>query len=255
MDTHHDDESLVQVLLTLRAAEGSFLPDELLWAAPVEAGEGGGTYRLLHPAIEAPLTLDDVVTCRLDGHGRLRIVEVDEPAPRMHTGLAVPAGTHSAVIEQLVAAWGETWNCLSWVFGPLVLTAWPTTMDVYAVDAVLIADVDSRPGWEVIGLAEPHERTTAMLAGLVDFDLVVAPPASTEDGYWAADDATWARLGVTESEALTEIQALAASHPRVVPAIRAGMHQDVLLLMSRLAHPDPANLPPLDRPLFERTGG
>lgn len=88
-----NDQDLVQVLITPRSSDGFPSSDEPVWATPEKAGEGGGTYRLVHPALDVPLTLDDVVTCRLDGHGRLRVVGVETPARRMHTGVVVAPGT------------------------------------------------------------------------------------------------------------------------------------------------------------------
>ncbi|PKW25722.1 hypothetical protein [Phycicoccus duodecadis] len=249
-----NDQDLVQVLITPRSSDGFPSSDEPVWATPEKAGEGGGTYRLVHPALDVPLTLDDVVTCRLDGHGRLRVVGVETPARRMHTGVVVAPGTDPDDVTSLAAGWSERWGSLSWIVGDLVLTAWPTDMDVDAVDAVLVTDVDSRDGWEVIGLAEPHERTTGALRGLVDFELDVTAPPGHEDGYWAAEDPEWARLGVTSPDVIAAIQSLAASHPRVVPAIRAGLHRDVLTLLRRLSTRDATTLAPLSGPLFTPTG-
>jgi len=193
--------------------------------------------------------MDDVVVCRLDGRSRLQVVAVDSPAARMHTAIVAPPGVTLEEIESLVMPWTSDTDGYTWFTHRLLVTTWATGMTVEEVDAVLVADIDSKPEWRVLGLAEPHERTTEALTHLVDFDLDTGPTQVHEDGYWAADDPTWELLGVTDPDQLAAIQTLAATDPRIVPAIHAGQHADVLILIERLNTP-PGELARLERPLF-----
>jgi hypothetical protein len=62
----------------LPAAEG-------LWAEPVDAHEGGGTYRLANNACLVPLAAGDLVRAELDGHGSLQVTDLVEPVPALLT--------------------------------------------------------------------------------------------------------------------------------------------------------------------------
>jgi hypothetical protein len=66
-----------QLRLRLRFVGRADLPDtEDLWAEPVDAHDGGGTYRLLNTSFVVPLGAGDTVRAAIDGRGRLQIVAV-----------------------------------------------------------------------------------------------------------------------------------------------------------------------------------
>src|SRR5512134_3634622 len=74
------------VKLRLRFKESEDLPEaEGMWAQPVDAHDGGGTYRLANTSFFVALATGDTVRAALDGHGALQIVDIVAPCDRVLT--------------------------------------------------------------------------------------------------------------------------------------------------------------------------
>ena len=95
-----------QLRLRLRFVARADLPDtEDLWAEPVDAHDGGGTYRLLNTSFVVPLGAGDTVRAAIDGRGRLQIVDIVRPCDRV---LTVTGHEDSVSTEDLQRLWDKT---------------------------------------------------------------------------------------------------------------------------------------------------
>lgn len=240
---------MVKVRMRFRQDEDDSLPDgESMWATPLRADDGGGTYRLENSSFFAPLRVGDVVRAELDGYSCLQVVGIDvlEPGPLSY--VEYPEEEATEVVKAVADSWagqGATW---SEGMPPFLVTAWGEEVTAGQVRQVLAAGI--RPGWRVQHVLDLGERRE-WAEDVIDFELDRSAPPSVETvDYWAADDAEWSRLGVVEPERLAYLQVLAAEDPRVLATIRAGRHADVLTYVERLQAPDPRVLPPLDGPLL-----
>ena len=62
--------------------DGVMLDAENLWAEPVDANPGGGTYRLTNVGLFIPFAPGDVVRAQINGHSRLAVVGVESLSDR-----------------------------------------------------------------------------------------------------------------------------------------------------------------------------
>ena len=243
----HDD--LVKLRVRYRPGEG--LPDsETLWAAPVSAGEGGGTYRLENNLFLTPLAAGDVVRAELDGHGMLQVTDVVEPAPVWLTMVAVPVDMTADDVRAMIDRWSERGARWSEGHGRFVTTVWQEDLDEDGVEAALRRDLEAgRAEWLLS--AGPADRTRDAVGEDVDFELDRTAPESVKTDYWAADDPYWREHGLDDPDYLAFVQTLAGEDARVARALERGQQDRVVTYVERITASDPRELRPLDGPLFD----
>lgn len=100
-----ENETPVKVLVRLR---GGGPQAEGLWAAPVDASDAGGTYRLANNGFLCPLVIDDVVEAWLDGDSRLQVTGVRERGGRRGWLIRFADGVDKTTIQGLVDEWSST---------------------------------------------------------------------------------------------------------------------------------------------------
>lgn len=239
------------VRLRLRFKDGDDLPaGEGMWGEPLDAHDGGGTYRLLNSSFMVPLAAGDTVRAAVDGHGRLQIVDVVQTCDRILTVTGYDDTVGEDEAQRIADAWTE--GTEGWTEGTngLLYTIWPLGMPLTEVDEVLRAWIGSRPGWEWHATAQPADRRRDQHEE-IDFELELDVPPPPETDYWAPEDPVWVERGVTEPEVLAYIQRLAGEDPRVAATLKNGKHDNVLRYMERLTAEDPWSLPPLDEALLD----
>src|SRR3712207_6416216 len=103
-------DDLVKVRVRLKPDEEDEGPVESLWAEPLDAHEGGGTFRLENNSFMAPLAAGDVVRAELDGDGVLQVTALVESGGGVVT-LFEPADWDG--VEAMLERWreaGATWS-------------------------------------------------------------------------------------------------------------------------------------------------
>ncbi len=244
--TRQPEDELVKVRLrlTLDGAPGG----ESLWAKPVDAHEGGGTYRVGNNAFFASLMVGDVVRAELDGYSRLQVTGIEHLWAGMRSCVEYPDDTSSDLIQSTADSWKERGAVFTEGGANLLTTNWPEELTAAAVRSLLAETVPS--DWTVHEVDDEATRAQ-LLPDEPDFELVRSDLEATGPvDYWAADDPGWAAVGVTDPGALAYLQTLAVADARVLATIRAGQHQNVLRYLERLTEPDPRTLPPLEGPLL-----
>ena len=94
--------------LRLRFVARADLPDtEDLWAEPVDAHDGGGTYRLLNTSFVVPLGAGDTVRAAIDGRGRLQIVDIVRPCDRVLTVTGHEDSVSTEDAQEVAQGWTE----------------------------------------------------------------------------------------------------------------------------------------------------
>lgn len=234
---------------------------ENLWATPVEATPGGGTYRLTNVGLFIPFAPDDVVRAQLNAHSRLAVVGVEAISDRCvvnfmfegDEGGDVPFQQPLDVGERAVAFARSLETHGVHVEGPpgFLTTSWPDGWGPDDFKPVAEACMLQHPGWLPSGWYTPDSRE-AEIVELLDVAREVQPEMATPEqaAYWAADDPGWAAIGVTDAEVLARMQMMAVTSRQVFATIQAGRHRDVLIYWERLSAPNVHELPPLDRPLL-----
>lgn len=243
-----EEQNLVKVRLKFK--EGADLPAaETMWAEPVEAHDGGGTYRLMNTSFMVPLAAGDVVRAEIDGWGGLQVVNAVEPCDRVMTVVEFPEAD-DAKVKAIADSWTKGTD--GWTEGGnrMLFTIWAEGMPLPAVSTILDAAIGSLEGWEWHAAAGPEHRTEADL-GDVDFELDRDGPEPFETDYWAPDDPEWAARGVTDPDMLSFIQRLASEDQRVARTLKNGKHDNVMTYIERITSDDPRTLPPLDGPLLD----
>lgn len=238
------------VKIFIRFKEGDDLPaGESMWARPLDVDEGGGHYELENSSFFVPLAAGDVVEARLDGHSRLQLTDIVRPSGSVVT-LFQPGVQDQAALEALVGRWSEAGA--HWTEGnPVVLTTvWAVGMDLDAVGRALVEAGSPQLGsW--VGALEPHDRSREV-HDEIEFDLDTTPRLPVvETDYWVGDDPWWAEQGFDDPALLARVQQLAGEDARVARALERGQQDRVLTYLERLSSPDPASLPPLEKPLFD----
>ncbi len=216
-------EDRVKVNVRYRA-ELELLAGESLWAAPLDAHDGGGTYTLQNNSFYIPLAVGDVVRAELNADEILQVVDIVEPAPVVLTSVAVRGGHDEA------RALGDRWReqGASWSEGMegLLSTVWESGVDAERVLGVLAPDLASGLG-ELLWLARPEQRLREAQTA-IDFELDPVqhfPPVETT--YWAAEDPYWRTVGLDSPDFLAYVQTLAGRDAELAAALEAGDHERV----------------------------
>lgn len=239
------------VRLRLRFKDLEDLPaGEGMWGLPVDAHDGGGTYRLLNSSFMVPLAAGDTVRASIDGRGGLQIVDIIEPCDRVLTVTAYSERVDPDEAQRIADAWTEDTD--GWTEGThgLLYTTWPEGMRLPEIDAVLRLSIGHLPDWNWHATAQPADRERWQHHE-VDFELDLEAPPVHETDYWAPDDPVWAELGITDVETLAYLQRLAGEDPRVAATLKNGKHDNVLRYIERLSAEDPWSLPVLEEPLLD----
>lgn len=239
------------VKLRLRFKDVEDLPvGEGMWGEPLEANDGGGTYRLLNSSFMVPLAAGDTVRAALDGRGALQIIDIVEPCDRVLTVTGYAATADKDEVRRIADTWTEGND--GWTEGTsgLLYTTWPAGMSLLEVDEVLRDSIGDRPEWQWLATAQPADRRRAEHQD-VEFELDREAPPVHETDYWAPEDPAWAERGIDEPEMLAHIQRLAGEDPRVAATLKNGKHDNVLRYIERLAAEDPWTLPVLEEPLLD----
>jgi hypothetical protein len=212
-----------KVKVSVRFKDGFGLAGESLWAEPVDAHDGGGTYALQNNSFWVPLAVGDLVRAELDGDGILQVTDVVQPAPVVLTSVAVAHGDHDTA-----CAMGDRWrdDGASWSEGMqgLLSTVWEPGVDAGRAVAVLQPDVLAGRA-ELIWAAGPGGRTRQALTA-VDFELDREehfPPVETT--YWAPDDPYWREQGMDTPDFLAYVQSLASRDDVVARALETGDYE------------------------------
>lgn len=238
------DAELVKVRIKFRPSED--LPEgEGLWARPVEAHEGGGTYELQNNSFMVPLAIGDLVRAELDGDGVLQMTDFVRPGEMTLSVIGLDQARCD--VEAVIDGWAR--QGAEWTEGSgrgLMVTAWKA-MSTKDVLRVITSDVE--PG-ELLMLMEPRQRAKELDDIDLELDRTVHfPPVETD--YWAADDPYWSSIGRDDPDFLSLVQALAGDDARVARALERGQQDRVLTYIERITAPDPRALPPLDGPIFD----
>jgi len=236
-------EDFVKIHVRYRA-DGDGPAGESPWAEPVDATDGGGTFRLQNDLFFTPLRHGDLVRCELDADSLYQLVAVEALMPGVLYGFEHPRDTEHIVrpaLEANIAAGFEV-NRVADGFAEVFVPG-------ASADAPLaLPQIPS--AWELVERLDAFGRL-AQAERDIDFELNHTPVMNVGPiDYWSADDSAWAELGADDPEVLAAIQSLAADDPRVLATISAGRHRDVLTFMERLNAADPRELPELDRPLL-----
>ncbi|HEY7720826.1 MAG TPA: hypothetical protein VIB11_03220 [Pedococcus sp.] len=239
------------VKLRLRFRESDDLPEaEGMWAEPVHAHDGGGTYRLANSSFFVPLATGDTVRAAVDGHGSLQIVDIVAPCDRVLTVTEHTDQVTDEEVQRIADAWTEGTD--GWTEGTngLLYTIWPEGMGLEQISDVLRRSIGRSRAWTWHATALPADRVREQHSE-IDFDLDTTAPAEFVTDYWAPEDPEWAARGITDPERLAFIQSLASEDPRVAVTLKNGRHDNVLRYIERLTADDPRALPPLDGPLLD----
>ena len=164
-----------QVQLRIRFQETGFLPPgEGVWAEPIRADVGGGTYRLTNSSFFVPLAVGDTVRALVDGHGDLQVVDVLKPSDRVLTTIEYPQALPRDEVTSIADSWTKGTD--GWTEGIHVLlyTNWGQGLRVEQIGQVLRRSIGWRAGWIWHGTALPGDRTRGR-QGDVDFALDTAP--------------------------------------------------------------------------------
>jgi hypothetical protein len=238
-------ENIVKIHVVFRQGAGG-PAGESPWAEPIDADEGGGTFRVQNDPMFTPLRHGDVVRCALDADSIYQVVEVVALMPgRLLTFEHPPRSDHLVVpeIDRLVAQGHSVNRPIDGLVEVLV-----NQKDEQA--RIALESHAQSLGWKLIESLSIFQRLNCIEQD-VDFELKSTPVvATTPIDYWAADDEGWTKIGASEPATLAAIQTLATQDPRVLATIRAGRHADVMTFLERLSTTDPRGLPPLDRPLL-----
>ena len=72
------EQGHVKVRIRFKDGDETLPPGERLWARPVDAHDGGGTYELLNSSLFVPLAVRDLVRAEPDGDGMLQVTGLVE---------------------------------------------------------------------------------------------------------------------------------------------------------------------------------
>lgn len=216
----------VQVRLRLRPRDD--LPaGERLWATPLVAHDGGGTYELANIASHAWLAPGDLVRAEIDGDGDLQIVDVLEAADGIVTGVAF-------IDEAVARAAGDAWlqHGAGGSEGGLGIlkTFWRPEVGWAEIRSAIGPYLASGElTW--LGGADPAGRGRDCHPD-VDFELDrTQHMPDIETTYWAADDPFWREQGMVDPEFLAYVQTVTTMDPDIARALEQGDHGPLLELL------------------------
>lgn len=245
--------------------DGVLLDAENLWAEPVDANSGGGTYRLTNIELFLPFAPGDVVRAQLNGHSRLAVVGVESLSDRcavtfIYDGEGGEDSGDFGVADESVDM-GELSTSFArslethgvHVEGPpgMLCTSWPEGWGPDEFKPVAEQCMAEHPGWWP-GSWYTAESRVEEIERVLDASRDVQPEMASPEqaAYWAADDPGWEAIGVTDASTLATMQMMAVTSRQVFATIQAGRHQDGLTYWERLWVQNPNDLPPLGRPLL-----
>ena len=162
------DSPVQHVKLRIRLRPGDDVPlGEWLWATPLDANEGGGTYELGNCAFFTPMAAGDIVRAELDADGCLQVVDVVEPSDGILTGVQVADG-----LGELAKEAGDAWrdHGAIWSEGGdgLLMTIWKAGVGWDEIEEAVAPYVARGLVW--LGGAEPGQRGRGCHPD-VDFEL------------------------------------------------------------------------------------
>ena len=161
----------VKLMVRFKPAED--LPSsEELWATPVEAGEGGGTYRLANSSYMVPLAAGDVVRAELNADNVLQVTGLVGPSRMIMTVLAAPPGS-AMNLEPVVAVWSKSGAYWTEGRSGMLVTVWAEWIDLPAIAEVVQPAVDAGVEW--LATAPPEVRVADNMTE-VDFELAGEGP-------------------------------------------------------------------------------
>lgn len=214
------------VKVRVRFVDDDDLPaGEGMWARPVDAHDGGGTYELLNSSWFVPLAVGDLVRAELDGDGMLQVTAIACPGPRLMSQ-AVAASADPGILQLLVDRWRERGANWSESGGPTVVTIWEEGVTLEQVERVLADDLAAGHLTWAQSIA-PDERL-GEAQGLIDFTLE-GPSDETQvtTTYWAPDDPYWREVGLDTPDFLAYVQSLAGQEQVLASALERGDHEQV----------------------------
>jgi hypothetical protein len=212
------------VKVRVRFKEDDTLPaGECMWAVPIDAHDGGGTFELHNTSFYVPLAVRDVVRAELDADGMLQVTDVVCPGPFVMSWAVCRALDEVATI-------GDSWleRGANWSEGTngVLATVWEEGVEASRVAELLAGEVQD--GRLVEARVIPPDARTAEAQDAIDFaldDVQHRPDVNTT--YWAADDPYWIRQGLDTPEFLAYIQTLAGEDQDIADALEVGDHDAV----------------------------
>jgi len=151
---------------------------EQLWGEPVDAHEGGGTYRLLNSSFVVPLAAGDVVWAEPAGDGVLQVTGVATPSGSILTMIGGPPGAELD-FEPVVERWSQGGALWTEGRGGLLVTIWSDQMRLEAIESVVRPTLAEGLVW--LATALPVTRVAENMPE-ADFELerVVIEPVDEE---------------------------------------------------------------------------
>lgn len=217
------ESPITKVKVRIRFRPCDDLPaGEFLWATPIDANGGGGTYELANCATFPWLAAGDVVRAELDGESRLQVTDVLEPAD----GILTAVRFHDAGLAEEA---GDAWrgHGALWSEGGMGImkTIWETGVGWNRIERAVAPYLARGLVW--LGGATADERTRDHHPD-VDFGLERLPSARVSTTYWVADDPYWREVGLDDVGFLAHVQSLASEEPTIAAALERGDHAFVL---------------------------
>jgi len=168
------------VQLRVKYKPADHLPaSEGLWAEPVDAHVGGGTYRLQNSSFLVPLGAGDLVRAEPAGDGVLQLVELVSPCGSILTVLAAPPGAELD-LQPIVEEWSMQGALWTEGRGGMLVTTWSEQMRLEAIEAVIQPTLARGLTW--LTTEFPATRVAANMPE-IDFRLerVVLEPIEDDD--------------------------------------------------------------------------
>lgn len=240
----------VKVMVRMRPGSGGPAAEHL-WAEPLDAGDAGGTYRLLNNGFYCPFLLDDVVRAELNADELLQVTEFVRSGGRDCVGVGVEP-EKATLVARIADAWRQTGTYSEGVHGCAFVVSRPPSPAARPDDAEL--DRMQRDGlilrWESWRPYDfgPHDALPD-----IDLRLCTEPdparhPQHTTT-YWAGDDPYWREQGIDDPDFLAYVQGLAEEDVQVARALERGKHDQVIRFINLRAM-DPHDWPK-DEQIFD----
>jgi hypothetical protein len=218
-----------KVKVRVRFKDEDTLPEgERMWARPVRAHDGGGTFELLNTSFYVPLAARDVVRAEVDGDGMLQVTDVVCPGPFVMSWAVCRSPDEAGAI-------GDGWleRGASWSEGTngVLATVWSEGVDQGRVEEVLAADLSTGRLIEALVIDPDHRVGSAQRS--IEFaldDEQHVPDVTTS--YWAPDDPYWRERGLDEPDFLAHVQTLAGEEQLIADALESGDHEAAREMMA-----------------------
>lgn len=202
---------------------------ETMWARPVRAHDGGGSFELCNTSFYVPLAVRDVVRAELDGYGIPQVTGIVCPGPFVMSWAECSPGQDAAAIGDRWRDEGANWS--EGAHG-MLSTVWNEGVSPEQVRGVLNEDMH-RGLLSVVRVIPPHERVGSV-QDRIDFRLDREPPPSVTTSYWAADDPFWRAHGLDHPDFLAYVQALAGEDQVIATALEVGDYEAVRAMLAFL---------------------